>query len=445
MYFITGKAISRRKLLRGLGATVALPWLDAMVPASLYGRSAAEPLSRFQAIYVPNGMAMPYWSPVGEGSDFELSPILEPLAPFRDQMLVLSGINTSWSSSHNGASGHFLTGVAQGGRNEVDVVAGVSMDQLLAREFGKETQVPSLELSLDPPNNAGSCAGQLSCVYTHTLSWRSAREPMPVEYNPRAIFERLFGDSGSTERGPREARLKQQQSVLDAVLDDLGGLKRQLGSQDRVRVEQYTEAVWGVEQRIQVAESQLDIELPDMEQPQGVPTDYEEYVELMQDLQLLALETDLTRVITFMMGKEQSTRVYPQAGVTVAHHPLSHHNNEPDRVALMSKINRYHMELFSKYLAKLRATPDGNGSLLDNMIIMYGAGLSNSTLHRGNNLPLLVLGGAAGRIKGGRHLTYSDQPTTANLLVTLMDKLGMPIERIGASTGKLPLNTLSEV
>ena len=319
------------------------------------------------------------------------------------------------------------------------------MDQLLAKEFGRETQMPSLGLSLDAPNNAGSCASNLSCVYTHTLSWRSATQPLPVEYNPRAVFERLFGDSGRAERWARETRLRQQQSILDAVLADLAGLNRRLGSQDRVRVEQYTDAVRGVEQRIQVTENQLDVELPVMEQPQGVPTDFEEYVELMQDLQLLALETDLTRVITFMMGKEQSARPYPQAGVPDAHHPLSHHSNNPNRVALMAKINRYHVELFSKYLAKLRATPDGDGSLLDNMIILYGAGLSNSTVHSGDNLPLLVLGGGAGRIKGGRHLTYSDQPTMANLLVTLMDKLGLPVERIGASTGKLPLGTLPEV
>ena len=445
MNFIMGKAISRRKLLRGLGATVALPWLDAMVPASLYGRNAAEPVRRFQAVYVPNGMAMPYWSPVGVGRDFELSPILEPLAPFRDQTLVLSGVSTSWSGGHTGASGSFLTGVARGGRNEVDIVAGVSIDQLLAREHGRETQVPSLELSLDAPNNAGSCSENRSCVYTHTLSWRAAREPLPVEYNPRAVFERLFGDSGSTERGAREARLRQQQSVLDAVLGDLAGLNRRIGSQDRVRVEQYTEAVRGVEQRIQVAESQLDIELPTLEQPQGVPTDFEEYVDLMQDLQLLALETDLTRVITFMMGKEQSARTYPQAGVPVAHHPLSHHSNDPDRVALMSQINRYHVELFSKYLAKLRATPDGDGSLLDHMIILYGAGLSNSTVHSGRGLPIMLVGGGAGRLNGGRHVEYDDQPTMANLLVTLMDKFDMQIDRIGASTGPLPLSTLSEV
>ena len=445
MHFITGTAMSRRTLLRSLGATVALPWLDAMVPASAYGRSAAAPVRRFQAVYVPNGMAMPYWTPAGEGHDFELSPILEPLAPFRDQMLVLSGIRSSWRQSHSGASGAFLTGVSRGGRNEVEIVAGVSMDQLLAREFGSETQVPSLGLSLDAPNNAGSCASNLSCVYTHTLSWRSATQPLPVEYNPRAVFERLFGDSGSTERGARETRLKQQQSILDTVLTDLTDLNRRLGSQDRVRVAQYTDAVRGVEQRIQVAENQLDVELPVMAQPQGVPTDFEEYLDLMQDLQLLALETDLTRVITFMMGKEQSARPYPQAGVPDAHHPLSHHSNAPDRVALMAKINRYHVERFSKYLAKLRATPDGDGSLLDNMIILYGAGLSNSTIHSGDNLPLLVLGGGAGRIKGGRHLAYSDQPTMPNLLVTVMDKLGVPVERIGASTGKLPLNTLPEV
>jgi len=442
MAFLTTRSLPRRTVLRGLGASVALPFLNAMLPPL---RAAAKPAHRFQAFYVPNGMAMEYWTPKAEGSAFELSPILQPLAPYRDQVLVLSGIKSSWNYIHAGASGSFLTGTTRGGRNEVEIIADVSMDQLLARHFAKDTQVGSLELSMDAPANAGACTGNLSCVYTHTLSWKSPTQPLPTEWNPRAVFEKLFGDSGSTERRARAARMRQHKSMLDSVNDKLASLKKELGPQDQVKVDEYTEAIRDVERRIQRAEEQGGVELPAMEQPLGAPPVFEDHLALMYDLQLLAFQSDLTRVITFMIGKEQSARPYPQIGVPEAHHPLSHHNDFPELVAKMSKINTYHVQLFSQYLAKLRATPDGDGSLLDHMTILYGAGISNSNRHSGDNLPLLVVGGGAGRLKGGRHIKYSDKPSNANLLVTLMDKLDVPVEKLGGSTGKLPIDTLSGV
>jgi hypothetical protein len=444
MAFLT-KSLPRRTLLRGMGATLALPFLEAMLPPfSLRGRAAAKPVHRFQTFYVPNGMAMPFWQVKGEGRDFELSPILEPLAPFKDQMIVLSGIKASWSYIHAGASGSFLTGTPKGGTNEVEIIADVSMDQLLAKHFAGETQVPSLELSMDAAANAGACTGILSCVYTHTLCWRSKTQPLPMEWNPRAVFETLFGDSGSTARAARAARLQQHKSLLDAVTEKLADLRRELGPQDQAKVDEYTESVRDVERRIQMAEAQIDeIELPSLEQPQGAPPVFEDHLQMMLDLQLLAFQSDLTRVISFMIGKEQSARPYPQVGVPEAHHPLSHHDNIPEIIAHMSKINRYHTELFAKYLAKLRATPDGDGSLLDHMTILYGSGISNSTQHSGDNLPLMLVGGGSGKIKGGRHNAYTGKPTMANLLVTLMDKMDVPVDHVGGSTGKLPLDSIS--
>jgi hypothetical protein len=445
MAFLT-KSLPRRTALRGLGATMALPFLEAMLPPfSLRAQAARKPVHRFQTFYVPNGMAMEYWSPKGEGSAFELSPILEPLAPFRNQMVVLSGIKANWNYIHAGASGSFLTGATHGGRNEVEIVADVSMDQILARRFARETQVASLELSMDLPANAGACTGNLSCAYTHTLSWRSPTQPLPMEWNPRAVFEKLFGDSDSTERPAREARLRQHKSILDSVNVKLADLKRELGPGDRTKVDEYTEAIRDIERRIQKSEEQGDVPLPAMEQPQGAPPVFEDHLAMMLDLQVLAFQSDLTRVISFMLSKEQSARPYPQIGVPEAHHPLSHHNDDPELIAHMSKINRYHTQLFAQYLAKLRATPDGDGSLLDHMTILYGSGISNSTRHSGDNLPLLLVGGGAGGLKGGRHLKYSGNPTMANLLVALMDKLDVPVERLGGSTGKLPLDALSGV
>src|SRR5689334_749216 len=264
------RPLPRRTVLRGLGATVALPFLDAMLPAfSARARASRKPVHRFQTFYVPNGMAMEYWSPKAEGTAFELSPILEPLAAHRSQMLVLSGIKANWNYIHAGASGSFLTGTTRGGRNEVEIVADVSIDQLLAKHFAGETQLPSLELSMDVPANAGACTGNLSCVYTHTLSWRSPTQPLPMEWNPRAVFERLFGDSGSTDRAAREARLRQHKSILDSVADKLAALRKSLGPQDQTKINEYAESVRDVERRIQKAEEQRDLDLPQMDQPQG--------------------------------------------------------------------------------------------------------------------------------------------------------------------------------
>ena len=442
MNFLTSKSLTRRTVLRGIGASLALPFLEAMVPSA---RAAAKPVRRFLTFYVPNGMAMEYWSPKGEGASFELSPILQPLAPFRNQMLVLSGLHSSWNYIHAGASGSFLTGTPRGGRNEIEIFADVSIDQLLARHFSNETQVASLELSMDAPANAGACTGNLSCVYTHTLSWRSPTQALPVEYNPRAIFERLFGDTGKTDWAAREARMRQHKSILDSVTDKLANLKRELGSQDQNKVNEYTDAIRDVERRIQKAEEQRDVALPAMEAPQGVPLVFEDHLALMLDLQLLAFQADLTRVISFMIGKEQSARPYPQIGVPEAHHPLSHHDNVPALIEHMSKINGYHAELFSKYVAKLRATPDGDGSLLDHMMILYGAGISNSQRHAGDNLPIMLIGGGTGTLKGGRHIVYKEKPSMANLLVTIMDKMGFPVEKVGGSDGKLQLDTLSGI
>jgi len=446
MSFITSRSLPRRTILKGLGASLTLPFLEAMLPAfSARGKAAGSPAHRFLTFYVPNGMAMQYWSPKGEGNDFELGSVMEPLTPFKKQMLVLSGLKANWNYIHAGASGSFLTGTTRGGRTEVEIIADVSVDQLLGRHFSSETQLGSLELSLDGPANAGACTGILSCAYTHTISWRSPTQPLPMEHNPRAVFEKLFGDTGSTDRNARAMRLHQHKSILDSVNDKLAGLRRELGPQDQVKLAEYTEAVRDVERRIQKAEEQSDIDLPTMEQPQGIPAVFEDHLALMLDLQILAFQSDLTRVISFMISKEQSARPYPQVGVPEAHHPLSHHGNVPDLIQHMSKINRYHVELFSKYLAKLSATPDGDGSLLDHMTILYGSGISNSTVHSGDNLPVMLVGGGAGTLKGGRHLAYKDKPTMANLLVTLMDKMGMPVDHVGGSTGALPIDTLSGV
>ena len=446
MPLFTTKPIPRRTVLRGAGATLALPLLEAMLPAfSRRTAAAAAPAHRFQTFYVPNGMAMEYWTPKGDATALELSPVLEPLAPFRRQTLQLTGLHANWNYIHAGASGSFLTGTPRGGRNEVEIIADVSMDQLLARHFAARTQVASLELAMDPPANAGACTGNLSCAYTHTISWRSPTQPLPMEHNPRAVFEKLFGDSGTTEPSARIARLRQHRSLLDSVTEKLAGLKRELGPRDRVKVEEYSDAVRDVERRIQRAEEQRDIELPTLDQPQGVPPVFEDHLALMFDLQRLAFQSDLTRVISFMISKEQSARPYPQIGVPEAHHPLSHHGEVPELIAQMSKINRYHVELFARYLTALSETPDGDGTLLDHTTILYGSGISNSNRHAGDNLPILLVGGGAGRLKGGRHLQYPEKPSLANLLVTLMDKLDVPVERLGSSTGRLEIDTLSGV
>src|SRR5690348_14145113 len=437
-----GKRLPRRTVLKGIGTTMALPFLEAMLPPL---RAAAKPIHRFQAFYVPNGMAMEYWTPKGAGEALELAPIMEPLAAFKDQMLVFSGIKASWNYIHAGASGSFLTGTPRGGRNEIEIIADVSIDQMLGHHFAQETQLATLEICMDLPANAGACTGNLSCAYLDTLCWRSPTQPLPMDWNPRTVFEKLFGDGGSTDRTARERRLQQHKSILDSVTEKLADIKKELGPQDQTKVDEYTDAVRDVERRIQMAERQANIELPTLDQPLGAPPVFEDHLALMMDLQVLALQSDLTRVISFMLSKEQSPRPYPQIGVPEAHHPLSHHNNQPELVERMSRINRYHAQLFSQYLAKLRATPDGDGSLLDHMTILYGAGISNSNAHSDENLPLMLVGGGAGKLKGGRHLKYTNRPSQANLLMTIMDKMEYPVEKVGGSNGKLPVDTLSGV
>ena len=441
MAFLT-KSLPRRTVLKGIGTTLALPFLEAMLPPL---RAATKPIHRFQAFYTPNGMAMEYWTPKGEGTALELNSIMEPLAAYKDQMLVFSGIKASWNYIHAGASGSFLTGTPRGGKNEIEIIADVSIDQMLGKHFEQETQLSTLEICMDLPANAGACTGNLSCAYLDTLCWRSPTQPLPMEWNPRAVFEKLFGDSGSTDRSARARRLAQHKSILDSVTGKLADLKKELGPQDQVKMNEYTDAVRDVERRIQMAERQSNIELPTLEQPLGAPPVFEDHLALMMDLKVLALQSDLTRVISFMISKEQSPRPYPQIGVPEAHHPLSHHNNIPELIEKMSKINRYHVQLFSQYLAKLKATPDGDGSLLDHMTILYGAGLSNSNGHSGENLPQMLVGGSAGKIKGGRHLKFPNKPSQANLLLTIMDKMDYPVEKVGGSNGKLPIDTLSEV
>ena len=431
-----GKTLPRRTVLKGIGTTLALPFLEAMLPPL---RAATKPIHRFQAFYTPNGMAMEYWTPKGEGTALELAPIMEPLAAYKDQMLVFSGIKASWNYIHAGASGSFLTGTPRGGKTEIEILADVSIDQLMARHFAKETQLGSLELSMDQPANAGACTGVLSCAYTHTISWRSTTQPLPMEWNPRSVFEKLFGDSGTTDPKLREARLQQHKSILDSVNEKIARLKKELGPGDQSRVNEYTEAIRDVELRIQRAEEQKDIELPTVDQPQGAPPVFEDHLALMLDMQILAFQSDLTRVISFMISKEQSARAYPQIGVSEAHHPLSHHNNIPALVEKLSHINRYHTTLFAQYLKKLRATPDGDGSLLDHMMILYGSGISNSNAHAADNLPQLLVGGGSGQLKGGRHLKFMDKPSNANLLVAIMDKMGVPVEKVGGSNGKVSL------
>jgi hypothetical protein len=442
---VTKKLLPRRSVLRGMGATLALPLLDAMVPALFpIARSAANPVRRLGVVYVPNGMAMEFWTPKAEGTAFELTPILTPLEAFRRQMLVVSGLKAFWTPAHAGASTTFLTGAA-GVAGETAPRADISIDQVAAGSFAEHTQLASLELAIDGRANAGQCSGNHSCVYTNTISWRSRTTPLPMENNPRAVFERLFGDSASTDPAARRARIAHDRSVIDSVNDKLADLRREIGPGDRLKIDEYLEGIRDVERRIHRAEEQSQVALPLLEQPEGVPASFEEHVKLMFDLQLLAYQTDLTRVITFMMGREVSSRTYPQIGVPDAHHPLSHHEYDHNKIVTMAKINVFHATLFAAYLQRLRDTADGDGSLLDHMVMLYGCGMSDSNAHSPVNVPVLVLGGGSGTLKGGRHLKYPDDPPLANLMVTVLDKLGLPVDKLGNSSGKLSIDVLSGV
>lgn len=437
---ITKKAISRRTMLRGLGVSVALPFLDGMVPAlGRVGSAATRPVLRFGAVYVPNGMLMRNWTPAAQGTAFEFTPTLKPLEPFRDAVTVISGLNVArnaGASLHSRASTRWLTGVPpRGVQAQAEVSAGISMDQIAARAFGHHTQFASLELSLEPNDFAGSCDPGFSCAYINTISWRGPTTPLPMEHNPRVVFERLFGDNSSTDPSVRMARIKKDQSILDSVIQEADHLGRKVGAGDRLKLNEYLDAVRDVERRLQKAELQSDQQLPLLEQPAAVPPVYEEYAKLMFDLQVLAHQTDLTRITTFMLGRELSGRQYPEIGAPDAHHPTSHHQNAPEKQANYAKINAFHTKLFAYYVDRLRETQDGDGSLLDHMMLLYGSGMSDGNLHATEDLPLVLVGRGAG--KGGRHLRYPGDTPLPNLHLTLLEKLGTPVDSLGDSTGAL--------
>ena len=438
---ITRKKIPRRTVLRGMGATVALPFLDGMLPAFA---SQQESIARLSVVFAPNGVNVARWTPGAEGAGFQLSPTLEPLAPFRDRLLVLSGLDNSIgdprpgegeTAPHERAGGVFLTSVHPLREGHV----GISVDQIAARELGRRTQLASLELGLHSNDIVGQCEKSWSCAYIHTLSWRTPTTPLPIEYRPRAVFERLFGDNDSTDPAVRRARLQKDRSILDSVAEAATRLMRTVGPGDRARLGEYLEGMREVERRIQRAEEQSSRELPEVDRPAGVPASFEEHATLMFDLQVLAFQSDLTRVITFMLGPEQSNRTYPEIGVPEVHHGLSHHQGDPSKLAKLAQIDTYHSTLFRSYLEKLQATRDGDGSLLDRSTILFGRSMSDSNEHLLQNLPILVAGGSNGRLKGGRHLRYPKGTPIANLYLTLLDHVGVPLEGFGASTGRLEL------
>jgi hypothetical protein len=440
--------LPRRTFLRGIGAAVALPLLDGMMPAFAGTRNAATVrIPRLGVLYLPNGMNMARWKPPAAGSDLELTPILQPLSAFRDELLVLSGLCNKEADAvpgegggdHSRGQAAFLTGVHAKKTQGADVRAGVSMDQIAAERLGKETELASLELALEANDLVGGCEIGLACAYTGTIAWRSATSPLPMEVDPRAVFERLFGVSESTDRTARLARLAMDKSILDSVLEDLRRVQGLTGPADRTKIDEYVEAIRDVERRIQKAEQQSARELPALGRPAGVPASYEEHCKVMFDLMTLAFQTDMTRVSTLLMGREQSTRSYPEAGVPEPHHPVSHHQNRPEQLEKLAKINIFHTELFAYLLDRLRATPDGEGTLLDNVILLYGAGLSNSDVHLHHDLPILLAGGAGGHLKGGRHIAVPEHTPLANLHLTILEKMGVPIEQLGDSTGKLEL------
>ena len=440
------KCLPRRTVLRGMGAALALPVLDGMTPA-FAGTAAATVRSplRLGVIYAPNGMNMTDWTPKLEGDTLEITPILQPIAAFRDQIVMLTGLANNaadqlpgeGSGDHSRSSAGYLTGAHAKKTEGADLENGISMDQVAAKEFGKETQLASLELALEANDMAGACEHGYSCAYTGTISWASANTPLPMENNPRAVFERLFGSSSSTDQNARLARIKRERSILDMVMERLAQLQQRLSSTDRLKVAEYVESVRDIERRIQLAEEQSGRELPIVEQPAGVPATYEEYAKLMFDLWALAWQSDLTRVTTFMFGREKSTRSYPEIGVPDPHHPLSHHQGRPEKLAKLTKLNTFHLNLFTGFLDRLSALKEGDGNLLDRAMIVYGSGMSDPDMHLHQNLPMMVVGSGAGQIKGGRHVRVAKDTPVANLYVSLLDKVSIPVERLGDSTAKL--------
>jgi hypothetical protein len=444
----TKKHLARRTFLRGMGASLALPLLDGMIPAFAAQRTTAGKVTpRLAVAYVPNGIQMAQWTPSVPGAGFDLPATLQPLAAFRDRMTIVTGLANKpaqpepgeGTGDHVRASATFLTGVHPKKTEGPDIRAGVSMDQIAARTLGQDTQLTSLELCLDSNELIGACEAGYSCAYANTLAWRNPTTPLPMENQPRAVFERLFGSSDSTTRAARLQRIDDDRSILDSLLEEVGRLQRRLGPADRGKLTQYLEAIRDLERRIQKAEQQVDLDLPPMERPSGgIPATFAEHARLMFDLQVLALQTDMTRVITFLMSREVSPRTYTEIGIADPHHGLSHHQNNAVSMEKLAKINRYHVDQLAYFLDRLQATPDGDGSLLDHLTLLYGCGISNSNLHTHDNLPILVIGGGR-TARGGRHVTVAKDTPLTNLQLTLLERVGVPLDALGDSTGRVSL------
>jgi hypothetical protein len=439
---VTKKALPRRTFLRGAGAALALPLLDAMVPSmTALAATPANPVRRLGFVYIPMGAHMPLWTPTGDGGELAgLSPSLSALAPVKDHLTVITNteLRNAYPGTHATSNSSFLSCATARWTESSDYYLGTTVDQIAAQHLGKETRLPSLELAMDLLTTVGQCDNGYACVYQNNLSWSSPTNPLPAEAHPRIAFERLFGEGGTS--ADRLAELRKNSSLLDWMKDDISRLQKKLGPNDRGRVTEYLDTVREVERRIQKAEtSTADSTLPDLDRPLGVPADYADHARLMFDLQVLAMQGDVTRVITFQLARETSNRAYPQVGVSDPHHPLTHNSGNKDMLAKVAKINAFHVSLFAYFLEKLKATKDGDGTLLDHSLYLYGSGMSDGDKHDHVNLPILVAGGAAGQMKGGRHIRYAKPAPLANLHLTLLDKAGVHLDKFGDSTGLVSL------
>src|SRR3989449_3133330 len=436
---ITKKALPRRTFLRGMGASLALPLLDAMVPSmTALARTPADPVRRLGFVYIPMGCDIARWTPPGADRLVNLSPSLQSLAPVMDQLTIITNLElkNAYPGTHATSNAAFLSAATAKWTESTDYYLGTTVDQVAAKQIGQQTLLPSLELAMDLLQTVGQCDNGYACVYQNNLSWSSPTTPLPAEAHPRIVFERLFGEGGTA--ADRRAALRRRASLLDWVRDDISRLQKKLGPDDRTRVGQYLETVREVERRIQKAEAEdAGDRLPDLDRPVGVPAAYADHARLMFDLQVLALQGDVTRVITFQLARETSNRTYPELGVPDPHHPLSHHGNDPAKIERMSKINQFHVSLFTEFLGKLKATPEGNGTLLDHSLYLYGSGIGNPNVHDHTNLPILVAGGAAGGMKGGRHIKYDKPRPLAHLHLTLLDKVGVHLDKFADSQGKV--------
>jgi hypothetical protein len=437
---ITKKTLPRRKFLRGAGAALALPLLDAMVaPMTALAATAASPVRRLGFIYVPMGSNLSHWTPAGTGRITELSPTLGSLTPYLDQLTVISNLenrNGYSTGNHATANSSYLSCAKAKMTEGTDYELGTTVDQIAAQHIGKDSQLPSLEMATDLLTNTGNCDNGYACVYMTDLSWSSPTTPLPTEGHPRVIFDRLFGNGGNASE--RRAELQKNSSILDWVMGDIASLQKDLGPGDRLKVSQYLDSVREVERRIQRAEAHAaENPLPDLDRPLGVPAAYADHVKLLFDLQVLALQGDVTRVMTLQLARESSSRTYPEIGVPEAHHPISHHGNNPEKLEKLAKINAYHVSLFGYLLGKLKATPDGDGSLLDHSLYLYGSGMGDPDRHDHAKLPILVAGGGAGSVKGGRHIRYAEPRPLANLHLTLLDKVGVEMPSFADSTGRV--------